>query len=93
MSTNYKYQDLAPDSGVFRVLDLQRGSEADVIQCLIRTTSVSSPTSYEALSYCWGDQSITKDILVEGYRFPGDYKPLRCPAQLTLEKRGENHVD
>jgi hypothetical protein len=70
MSTNYEYQDLTLGSGEFRVLDLQPGSEADIIQCLIRTTSVSSSTSFEALSYCWGDQSITKDILVEGYRFP-----------------------
>jgi hypothetical protein len=63
MSTNFKYQDLTSGSAEFRVLDLQPGSEADIIQCLIRTTSVSLPTSYAALSYCWADQSITKTSL------------------------------
>jgi Heterokaryon incompatibility protein (HET) len=70
MSTKYEYKNLKSGSADFRVLDLQPGSKGDPIQCQIWTTSVASSTSYEALSYCWGDKSITKDIYIGECSFP-----------------------
>ncbi|KIM97244.1 hypothetical protein OIDMADRAFT_203967, partial [Oidiodendron maius Zn] len=38
----------------------------DPIQCSLRHVSLENPPAYEALSYTWGDQSVTKPINLEG---------------------------
>jgi hypothetical protein len=85
MPTNYKYLSLNPTLGEFRVLTLQPGSGTASIQCLIQTTSITTPTSYEALSYCWGDSSVTEDIELEGLRFAVTTNLFAALHSLRLE--------
>ena len=85
MPTNYDYLTLNPTLGEFRVLALQPGSDTDIIQCLIQTASITSPPPYEALYYCWGDASMTKNIELEGYRFPVTTNLCAALHSLRLE--------
>ncbi|KAM5369985.1 hypothetical protein ACJZ2D_008668 [Fusarium nematophilum] len=48
----------------YRVVYLLPGKFSDEIQCVLETRSTSVITSYEAVSYQWGDESDTKPISV-----------------------------
>ncbi|PQE22776.1 Heterokaryon incompatibility protein [Rutstroemia sp. NJR-2017a BVV2] len=62
---NYKYQCLEkPDE--IRVLVLEPGEGTDPLRCHVKIVSLSSNPYYEALSYVWGDPTITKPILCSG---------------------------
>ncbi|EEU48337.1 uncharacterized protein NECHADRAFT_75806 [Fusarium vanettenii 77-13-4] len=48
----------------YRIIHLLPGTFSDEIQCILETRSPSIMTSYEAVSYQWGDESNTKPISV-----------------------------
>ncbi|KAI8719941.1 hypothetical protein NCS52_00776400 [Fusarium sp. LHS14.1] len=48
----------------YRIVHLLPGTFSDEIQCILETRSPSVMTSYEAISYQWGDESNTKPISV-----------------------------
>ncbi|KAG9248724.1 heterokaryon incompatibility protein-domain-containing protein [Calycina marina] len=48
-------------------LDLVTGEEADRLECRLSVASLEAIQSYEALSYCWGQNS--SGILVDGHDF------------------------
>jgi hypothetical protein len=63
----YPGPQLANDQ-CFRVLQLHPGSTADPIRFSLHVASLSEPNpqiAYEALSYAWGDATLTHEILYE----------------------------
>ena len=62
MSSESGYQSILPTE--FRVLHLLPGAFSEDIECILETRSWSVKTRYEALSYQWGDASITKAIRI-----------------------------
>lgn len=53
-----------------RLLELLPGSTDDAIRCNVVYKDLdlitSSRITYEALSYCWGEETIKKSIIVDG---------------------------
>ena len=45
------------------VLD-DNGDDSSIVQCQLKHISLLDPPTYIALSYCWGDPTITKPILI-----------------------------
>ncbi|RDW84234.1 hypothetical protein BP6252_01824 [Coleophoma cylindrospora] len=62
----------APDIGSWelRILTLRPGREGTTVICEMQRVSLLSDFSYAALSYCWGDQSITSNIIVNNVLVP-----------------------
>ncbi|MCJ1360121.1 MAG: hypothetical protein MMC33_010124 [Icmadophila ericetorum] len=77
--TTYRQRLLAGDndSPMIRLLQLAPGDGSDTIRCSIRYQYLKQDIKYEALSYCWGDPTITKPILVEN-------APLKVTENLYL---------
>ncbi|KAI0517598.1 HET-domain-containing protein [Xylaria bambusicola] len=65
----YQYQPL--NKGEIRLLVLKQSPlYPSVIQAKIVHQPIYPPPDYEAVSYCWGSPESTKEILVDGCRFP-----------------------
>ncbi|KAK4040174.1 heterokaryon incompatibility protein-domain-containing protein [Parachaetomium inaequale] len=60
MERNKLYTSLSPTE--FRVIHLLPGAFHAPIRCILETRPASIKTRYEALSYQWGDDTITKPI-------------------------------
>ena len=83
---SYPYNPLPEDGQSIRLLRLMPGSHiASGVVCEIFHTKIGVPpveaTSYEALSYTWGDASHTVDIDLSGNTFPATVNleaALRC---------------
>lgn len=61
---------LHPDKATTRVLQLQPGRENDAIQAefqLVDLYDIREP--YDCVSYVWGDSTVTRPVLVNGYEF------------------------
>ena len=58
------------DSWEFRILIIHPGPPGSPVRCSMRKTSLITPIDYAALSYCWGDAAITKDIFVNSIETP-----------------------
>lgn len=71
MSNNEQidYHTLSSDEEQIRTLILHAGKVGEPIQCSLRIVSLVEKPSYDALSYVWGDASVTKAIQVEGVQF------------------------
>ena len=65
-----KYLPLNPQEVEIRLLRLLPGKDDEGINCTLQTVSLNDPLKFEALSYVWGDLSITTPINVEGESFP-----------------------
>lgn len=62
-STDIEYTYSPLQRGEFRLLRLHPGQrDDDEISCSLVTDSIHSPSAYEALSYAWGERSITRLI-------------------------------
>ncbi|TRX92178.1 hypothetical protein FHL15_007045 [Xylaria flabelliformis] len=57
-----EYQPLA--KAQIRLLTIEPGRVEDAIRCSLTTVSLDDKLKYEALSYVWGDPTITQDIFV-----------------------------
>jgi hypothetical protein len=62
MSTNGIFQPISATD--FRVIHLLPGEFEDEIQCVLERRSSGIKTRYEALSYQWGDETVTKPIRI-----------------------------
>ncbi|KAI0160504.1 heterokaryon incompatibility protein-domain-containing protein [Xylariaceae sp. FL1272] len=67
MMAKYIYQPLSKEEKQLRLIDLQPGF--GTICCHLRHVSFNSPGDYEALSYVWGKETATYQILVDGKLF------------------------
>ena len=58
------YEQLDNDKYEIRIISLEPGLLGSIIRCTLETKSLVQPSEYSALSYCWGDESGTRDIVV-----------------------------
>jgi hypothetical protein len=61
-------EDLAPSSSRIRLLHIQPGFHSDPIVCHMQwyDTDSATKTPYTAVSYCWGSDSLCREITVNG---------------------------
>ncbi|KAH6619010.1 heterokaryon incompatibility protein-domain-containing protein [Boeremia exigua] len=59
------YQPLTRDKEI-RLLVLEPGAAGDEVKCRLIHVEPSWQTRYEALSYCWGDESVTQNLRCSG---------------------------
>jgi hypothetical protein len=59
------YQPLNVDDDEIRLISLEGENSAEV-SITIEHVSLINPPSYTALSYCWGNQSDTQTISIDG---------------------------
>lgn len=52
-----------------RVIEILPGTIDQPIRCELHTKSLDAGIRYAALSYVWGDERLTTDILLNGQRF------------------------
>jgi hypothetical protein len=64
-----EYQPLFSEQKQIRTLILYAGEIRDPIRCDLRIVSLADNPPYEALSYTWGDESVTEPIDVGGVQF------------------------
>jgi hypothetical protein len=67
--SEYNYQPLDHPTIEIRLAILQPGTEADSIEIILQHTCLDQNLVYEALSYTWGDGSITTSISVDEKMF------------------------
>ena len=79
---------LPPERGHIRLLRLHASSDtsAPLSGTILATTFEDSPASYEALSYCWGDDTRPETIIVhlESGFSPGEHMPVPIPITHSL---------
>ncbi|GKZ33689.1 hypothetical protein AbraIFM66950_003720, partial [Aspergillus brasiliensis] len=63
------YQKLDDGERQIRLVTIEPGEWTDDIQCTLEQTSLATAKPYQALSYVWGDPTVTKDIIVDGRTF------------------------
>ncbi|KAK4505368.1 hypothetical protein PRZ48_003331 [Zasmidium cellare] len=65
------YESLPLDPSTFstRLLTILPGATDNAIKCRLRSTRINANTSYEALSYTWGDAHLCRNIIVNGQQF------------------------
>ncbi|KAF2832711.1 HET-domain-containing protein, partial [Ophiobolus disseminans] len=91
IAASFKYQKLH-GKGAIRLLTIQPGTEADQIVCQLQhnvllPTLKNTGTTYDALSYRWGEQSPLSAITLDGQEFHvgpnlhGALKIMRRPDQ------------
>jgi hypothetical protein len=67
---DFRYQELDYSSCVFRLLIIHpTSSYDDSIECHLFHTSLDDQMDYSALSYCWGEDEKTSEIILNGKRF------------------------
>jgi hypothetical protein len=64
------YEPLDIESYEVRMISLYPGSPGSIIKCALKKRSLVNPPRYTALSYCWGDERIQRDIIVNNIRTP-----------------------
>ena len=64
-----KYRPLSPETKQIRTLTLCAGKVDNPIRCALQNVSLDEQPAYTALSYTWGDATITAPIEVDGAQF------------------------
>ncbi|KAK3343467.1 hypothetical protein B0T25DRAFT_554387 [Lasiosphaeria hispida] len=62
--TGFQYTPLNPQTNEIRVLTLQPGRFGEPIVSTLDVVSLEDKPVFEALSYCWGDRTATRNISV-----------------------------
>ena len=86
---------LANEIRLLEVLPPLSDSEYEDVYCLLKYTSLDSPTEYNALSYTWGDPTLPKvTIIVDGHHLEVTENCKRALQELRreVEIRGETHT-
>jgi hypothetical protein len=79
------YQPLSSSRKEIRTLTLFAGKLHDPIQCALSIVSLPEQPHYEALSYTWGDASVTQPIEVGGVQFDATANLERALRHLREE--------
>jgi hypothetical protein len=86
MALPYPYSPLSPSHhDETRLLHLQPGSGDDDIHFTLHAVRLSDKPAYEAISYCWGDASDTREVYCDG-------APLRVTNSLFKRLRRQDAV-
>ncbi|KAL8831714.1 MAG: hypothetical protein Q9170_005176 [Blastenia crenularia] len=84
----YRYDDLPdPPPGSFRVAEVLPGRNEDPVSYLLRSTDLSNPLEYEALSYAWVDLNDRATVICEGKRVEVTRSLYGALAQLRYQDR------
>ncbi|KAG4433772.1 hypothetical protein IFR05_010739 [Cadophora sp. M221] len=67
-SSHFKYKPLTGSSAI-RLVILEAGRGQDPVKCRLIHVSLDDDPQYEALSYAWGDPSVTTPIYLDGKTF------------------------
>jgi hypothetical protein len=65
----FKYRPIDEPLSEIRILSLHPANFDDPITCSISNEPLQSASDYEALSYCWGDPSLSHEISINGSSF------------------------
>ncbi|KAK7212736.1 hypothetical protein V2G26_019914 [Clonostachys chloroleuca] len=65
-----QYTPLNTYQSEIRLLAIDPGKPRDELRCSLSVVSLNSNPKYQALSYVWGDSSITANITVDGVSHP-----------------------
>jgi hypothetical protein len=69
-SSAFQYQPLASPSTEIRLVILHpSATESEEVRCDLQTLDIAEAYDYDALSYAWGDASITGSIVLSGHPF------------------------
>ena len=66
---NFKYEPLPQDGSQIRLVTILPGRELEAFQCTVKNFILTEDLQYKALSYVWGDPTITSPILLNGHEF------------------------
>jgi hypothetical protein len=64
-TSRYAYQPLREASDQVRLIELQPGALLDTLECRVQTVRLSDKPVYEALSYVWGNPTVTEPMVCE----------------------------
>jgi hypothetical protein len=65
------YSPLDPGRKEIRLIEiLSPGIETSLAECRLSTVSLLGNASFTAISYVWGDSSITENIILDGSTVP-----------------------
>lgn len=70
--SNFQYEKLSrggPEPWI-RILELFPGEPEKPLQCSLRNVQLSLTLKYEALSYCWGEPSLTHTVSCNDFEMP-----------------------
>ncbi|KAL2203445.1 hypothetical protein CC79DRAFT_1279122, partial [Sarocladium strictum] len=65
LSASYKYQTLTAPNDI-RLLDILPGRSGEPLCISLRIVNLDTRPDYEALSYVWGDPTITRNLRCNG---------------------------
>lgn len=68
-STNFNYEPLPDDGFQIRLVTILPGLELEALRCTVRNFVLTEDLQYEALSYTWGDPTVTSPVLLNGSEF------------------------
>jgi hypothetical protein len=86
--SNFVHETLS--QGEIRLLDLEPATvTSSIIVCSTHVVKLSQAPSYEALSYRWGDASVTDAVIVNGNTFRATTNLVS--ALRRLRERGKSH--
>lgn len=86
----YLHRPLAKITADIRIARLMPGKKNEPIACQIEHIDLSTNMNFEAVSYCWGDASITKPITLEGHLYPVTLNLYSCLQHLRREDEPRN---
>lgn len=67
--TNFNYEPLPVDGSQIRLVTILPGIELEALRCTVRNFALTEDLHYEALSYAWGDPTVTSPVLLNGSEF------------------------
>jgi hypothetical protein len=95
MVASMEYSPLNPDLNEIRLLTLlpDDSRRNGLVSCHLDHVSLINPPEYVALSYCWGDASVTKDISINGSSVPVTANLEIALRHLRIKEYGRLWVD
>lgn len=67
MTTSLPYESLDVDNYEVRLLSLHPGEPGSELRCDLSRVNLMRVHDYSALSYCWGDENLSRNIIVNGF--------------------------
>src|SRR5438034_1818172 len=78
-----EYRPLNKEENEFRILAiLPDEDESSILRCTLNTYSLTDPPQFYALSYVWGDPTVTTNIIVNDAVFPATINLEQAPRAL-----------
>jgi hypothetical protein len=89
METSLTYETLDSSSAEIRLLKVRYSNDGG-IECDLTKCSLNENLEYYALSYVWGDPTVTKNILVNGKVFAATINLVAALETFSVESDNSN---